>query len=298
MQLQTPPLPSNEAERLAALHDLNILDTPPESNFDAVCRTAAALFSVPTAVISLIDTDRQWFKASCGSDTDGSSRDVAFCAYAILSDDALVVEDATLDPRFASNPLVTGGARIRFYAGAPLILRSGIRLGSLCVIDTKPRTFSELQRTQLEDLALIVVSQIELHRARRISDAALEERTHAEALIRASERRYRMAHAALERTADLLRLAQEAAGAGIWEWDLDEAVARNSPESAQMLGLSCEASSTEWINISVAEWAARVHPDDLDQVRDAHEVALREGGTYKVEYRVKLPVASTAIAGS
>ena len=221
-----PPLPPNEAERLAALRDLRILDTAPEAHFDAVCSTAAALFSVPIALISLIENDRQWFKAKCGLAADGTSRDVAFCAYAILSDDVLVVEDATADPRFARNPLVTGEPGIRFYAGAPLVLRSGIRLGTLCIIDTKPRTFSEAQRTQLEDLARIVVAHIELHRARLALKAALEERTNSQALIAASEERYRTAHGTLEQTTDLLRLAQEAAGAGIWHWSLDEAWSR------------------------------------------------------------------------
>ena len=90
-----PPLPPNEAERLAALRDLRILDTSPEAHFDAVCKSAAAMFSVPIAVVTLIDSDRQWFKAKCGIDAEGTGRDVAFCSYAILSDDVLVVEDAT-----------------------------------------------------------------------------------------------------------------------------------------------------------------------------------------------------------
>ena len=272
-----PPLPPNEAERLAALRDLRILDTAPEAHFDAVCRNAAALFSVPMALVSLIESDRQWFKAKCGIDAEGTGRDVAFCAYAILSDDVLVVEDVTRDPRFADNSLVTGEPGIRFYAGAPLILRSGIRLGTLCIIDTKSRSFSDVQKSQLQDLARIVVAHIELHRGRLAAEAALEERTRSEALIKASEERYRIAHSTLEQTTDLLRLAQEAAGAGIWQWNMDEQVGRNSPESARMLGFDCEQGSTAWVDISSAEWAARVHPDDLAQVREAHTSALREG---------------------
>ncbi len=286
MGIHVPPLPPNEAERLASLRDLRILDTVPEAHFDAVCSTAAALFSVPMTSIALIDSDRQWFKAKCGITADGTSRDVAFCAYAILSDDALVVEDATADPRFAHNPLVTGEPSIRFYAGAPLVLRSGIRLGTLCIIDTKPRTFSDAQRTQLEDLARIVVAHIELHRGRLVAEAALEERTRSQALIVASEERYRAAHAKLERTADLLRMAQEAAGAGVWEWSLDEDMVRLSPESARMYGLPCGQGDTAWIEVNVAELARRMHPSDLAQMRAVYRDALRHHTTYRLEYRV------------
>ncbi|WHQ70090.1 sensor domain-containing phosphodiesterase [Methylorubrum extorquens] len=285
MGKHVPPLPLNETERLAALHDLRILDTAPEAHFDAVCSTAAALFSVPMTLVSLIDIDRQWFKAKCGITVDGTPRDLAFCAYAILNDDALVVEDATTDPRFANNPLVTGEPGIRFYAGAPLVLRSGIRLGTLCIIDTKPRSFSEAQRTQLEDLAEIVVAHIELHRKQLAVQAALEERTRAQEDILKARK-------ALEETTDLLRLAQEAAGAGIWHWSLGEDVVRNSPESARMLGFSVEPGSADWIDISKAEWAEWVHPDDLAMVRAAHVAALRDDTVYKVEYRVRLPEGS------
>ena len=287
-----PPLPPNEGERLAALRDLRILDTAPEAHFDAVCSTAATLFSVPIALISLIESDRQWFKAKCGIAADGTSRDIAFCTYAILEDDVLVVEDATRDPRFTHNPLVTGEPGIRFYAGAPLILRSGIRLGTLCIIDTKPRTFSASQITQLEGLARIVVAHLELHRARLAAEAALAERARSEALISASEERYRAAHATLKQTADLLRLAQEAAGAGIWQWNLHEGGTRNSPESARMLGFPCEGGSTDWIDIGIDEWAARVHPDDLARIKAKHAAALRDGSAYKVEYRVPESVGS------
>ena len=159
------PLVANETERLAVLRDLNILDTAPEAHFDAVCSTAAALFSVPIAHISLVDSDRQWFKAKCGIEAEGTSRDVAFCAYTILSDDALVVEDATKDQRFARNPLVTGEPGIRFYAGVPLTLRPGIRPGTLCLVDTVPRTFSPKQREQLHSLARIVEAHLRLHEA-------------------------------------------------------------------------------------------------------------------------------------
>ncbi len=155
---------------------------------------------------------------------------------------------------------MTGEPGIRFYAGAPLVLRTGIRLGTLCIIDTKPRSFSEVQRTQLEDLARIIVAHVELHRKQLAIQAALEERNRTQVdIIKARK--------ALEETTDLLRLAQEAAGAGIWHWSLAEDVVRNSPVSALMLGFAVEPGAADWIDISTADWEARVHPDDLAMVR-------------------------------
>jgi len=157
------PIAPNEAERLSALRSLKVLDTPAESHFDAVCRAAQALFSVPVVLVSFMDENRQWFKAKCGLNVDGTARDVAFCNYALLSDSVFVVEDATIDERFANNPLVTGGMGIRFYAGAPLTLSPGIRVGTLCIIDMVPRAFSEEQARQLQDLAEIVIAHLRLY---------------------------------------------------------------------------------------------------------------------------------------
>ena len=130
-----------------------------------VTRLAVAFFDVPIALVSLVDTDRQWFKSRFGLDTTETAREVAFCDHTIRAAEVLVVEDATLDPRFSNNPLVTGEPGIRFYAGAPLILQSGEALGSLCIIDRSPRAFTPGQREQLQDLAALVVAQIDLHRA-------------------------------------------------------------------------------------------------------------------------------------
>ena len=163
------PVPDNEEERLAALQRYAILDTPPEVAFDRLTALAARLFEVPVALISLVDEERQWFK-SCGGTCRGSlpaetSREIAFCAYTILSQEVLVVEDARLDPRFAENPLVTGPMGLRFYAGAPLVLSDGNVLGSLCLLDFTPRSFTARQRQSLQDLAAGVVSELELRRA-------------------------------------------------------------------------------------------------------------------------------------
>lgn len=153
-------LPENEAERLAALHALLILDSPPEQRFDNIVEFAAAEFDVPIAVVTLVAAERQWFKARVGIDVCETGRDVAFCAHAILTPDILVVPDAQLDPRFSGNPHVTGPANVRFYAGAPLILPSGMRLGTLCLVDSRPRTLDAMELSILATLRDLVVREL------------------------------------------------------------------------------------------------------------------------------------------
>ncbi len=174
-------LPPNEAERLAALRRYAILDTEPDACFDRIVRLAARQFRVPIALVSLIDEDRQWFKATCGLDATESPRDLAFCAHAILGDDVLLVPNATQDPRFASNPFVVDGLKIRFYAGAPLITPDGHKLGTLCLVDTLPRgDFSTHDQALLTDLAAVVVDQIEMRYATSEVLAEMETRIQAE----------------------------------------------------------------------------------------------------------------------
>jgi GAF domain-containing protein len=139
-----------------------VLDTLPEAGFDALTRRAADSFDVPIALISLIDDRRQWFKSRVGLDALETPREDAFCIHAIQAPgDVMVVRDATQDARFAANPLVTGDPGIRFYAGAPLVTRAGHALGTLCVIDRRPRTLTHDQVEQLRALAAQVVDQLE-----------------------------------------------------------------------------------------------------------------------------------------
>ena len=154
-----------ERQRLHALQSFEILDTPAEPQFDRIVKIAANSLNMPISLISLVDAERQWIKARAGLDAAETPRSLAFCGLAIEDDDLMVVEDAAADRRFADNPLVTGAPHIRFYAGAPLKSREGYRLGALCVIDRKPRSLSAQHRTMLEDLAAIVVDELELHRA-------------------------------------------------------------------------------------------------------------------------------------
>lgn len=156
------PLPPEEAERLAALRRYGLLDADPEAEFDRLARLAARLLNAPIAMVSLVDVNRQFLMARCGLDRRETSRDVAFCAHAILHDDILEVTDAQQDPRFAGNPLVTDPPFLRYYAGKPLVDRTGYRLGTLCIIDTVPRPpLTADQRAVLADLAAVVMDLIE-----------------------------------------------------------------------------------------------------------------------------------------
>lgn len=156
-------LSEREDERISALQAAHILDSDPSPEFDAAVAVVRDLLRVPICLVSLVDTNRQWFKARCGLDVNETGRDVAFCTYAILSDDVLVVENATLDPRFRDNPLVTGDPHIRFYAGAPLLMSPGVALGTLCAIDTEPRTMGRSEMLMLQRLAKIVTGLIRGH---------------------------------------------------------------------------------------------------------------------------------------
>jgi GAF domain-containing protein len=158
------PLPKNETARLEALSQYQILDTDPEEVFDDITRLAAYICQTPIAVISLVDRDRQWFKARVGLGPAETSRDCAFCAHAILEDTPMVIPDALADIRFADNPLVTAEPYIRLYAGAPLITPEGFRLGTLCVIDRVSRTLDPGQIAVLRMLANQVMAQLDLRR--------------------------------------------------------------------------------------------------------------------------------------
>jgi two-component sensor histidine kinase len=160
------PVPVNEKQRLAALQSYKILDTLPEPSFDRITATAARLFAAPIAVVSLVDRDRQWFKAKLGIDAQETSRDSSFSTHALLESKPMVVCDATRDVRFQSNPMVTGERCIRFYVGAPLRNAQGLALGTLSVLDTVPREApSENLLASLSDLAFLAVEQMEFHSA-------------------------------------------------------------------------------------------------------------------------------------
>lgn len=152
-----------EDERVAALKDYGVMDTAPHPSFDAVTKAAQLAFDTPIALISLVDDTRQWFKSCIGLDVAETPREISFCTHAIGQMEVYVVPDATKNPLFQDNPLVTGPPHIRFYAGAPLVDCEGYALGTLCVIDTKPRQFPAKDRQTLAALGQCAINAITLH---------------------------------------------------------------------------------------------------------------------------------------
>jgi diguanylate cyclase (GGDEF)-like protein len=157
--VKTPSIPTDEKKRIEKLHSLQVLDTLPEERFERLTRMAKQMFNVPIALVSLVDENRQWFKSCIGLDVCETSREISFCGHSILEKSVFIVADATLDSRFSDNPLVTDEPHIRFYAGCPLQV-SGHRLGTLCIIDTRPRTFGEKYISLLKDLAAMVECEL------------------------------------------------------------------------------------------------------------------------------------------
>ena len=184
-----PPIPQSEKARLEALYRYQILDTPPEAAFQAIAKLAARLTGTPIALISFVDANRQWFKARVGFGEQETERCISFCGYTILNDDVLEVTDTTDDDRFVDNPLVIKPPGIRYYAGAPIVTREKLILGSLCVIDTVPRAPLSIEdRQALRDLAALIVDQLELRvafkeRAEFFSNLAHEIRSFLQAVL-------------------------------------------------------------------------------------------------------------------
>lgn len=156
----SPGTPINERRRVASLHRLRILDTPPEQRFDRYARLAQKLFDVPMVLITFVDSDRQWFKSRLGLEITETPRDLSICGHTILQKEPFVVNDATKDSRFSDNPYVTGKLGLRFYAGCPLTLQSGDSIGTLCILDTKPRALDQEALESLSEIATMVTDEL------------------------------------------------------------------------------------------------------------------------------------------
>lgn len=257
-------MPANEAERLAALHRYQILDTPPEAAFDRITALAARLFNVPIALVSLVDESRAWFKSSFGFDASEVPRDDTICSIALLYDDVFVVPDTRLDERLICNPLVQQEPGLRFYAGAPLLTSSGFNLGTLCLLDMQPRDpFTPEQKRLLADLAAIVVDELEL----RLSVYQIAQQ-----------------EAALRDHASRLEMVQQATQSGSWDWDFVANIAYVSPQYSIIFGLAPETSSS-----SYEQWLGQVHPDDRDRVLEHVSQVIRQGQGYSIQYRILHP---------
>lgn len=238
--MTTYPIPPNENERLNVLHALNLLDTPPEEVFDRITRLVARVLDVPIALVSLVDTDRQWFKSRVGLDAIETPRELAFCAHAIVQTSPMIVPDATLDERFADNALVTSNPNIRFYAGVPLRSVSGLSIGTLCAIDSKPRKLNADEINILIDLAAVISKEVQMREAMILSQATSE-----------------LAKKAVETIEARFRTVFERAGVGIALVAPDGGWLRVNDALCQIVGYSQD----ELVKLTFQDIT---HPDDLD----------------------------------
>lgn len=184
-EADSAPRPVNEPARLEALHSYQVLDTDPESVFTELAQLSALICGTPMSLVSLIDEERQWFKAQVGINVRETPREHAFCQYAMRAGDVYEIPDATADARFANNPFVTGAPHVRFYAGAPLLTPDGHRLGTLCALDTVPRQLSPDQRDALRMLARQVMAHLEWRRTQLQLE---EERQKLDGVLRLANR--------------------------------------------------------------------------------------------------------------
>lgn len=244
--------PSNENERLANLRSYQILDTPPSPRFDQLVELAAEICQMPMSLVTLIDAERQWFKARVGIDVDETPRELAFCAHAILDPEPLIIPDATQDARFEDNAFVLNDPQVRFYAGIPLQSPQGYALGTLCVVDMKPRELTPFQLSVLKRLAAQAMDMLELHRLMFVNH---EQRARYE-------------------------LALESAEVGLWELPEREGeTGWCTPQLYRLLGYSDGE-----VDFGPEALRQRLHPDDA---RVADLLPLKQGDGLRGEYRLR-----------
>jgi PAS domain S-box-containing protein len=264
-------LPANELERLEALRRYDILDTGAEQDFDDITLLASHICNTPIALISLVDQDRQWFKSRVGETATETPRDVAFCAHGILQPEVFEVPDALDDQRFARNPLVTSGPKIRFYAGAPLVTPGGQAVGMLCVNDQVPRELSAAQKTALQALSRQVVAQLELRNSLKELRHQIAERNAAEQAVRESEEKFRQLAANISDV--------------FWMTTPDfQQVLYLSPAYERIWGRSPERLFTHF-----HEWVDAIHPDDRTQLVADMAGLVRGESNAEVEFRIIRP---------
>lgn len=239
--MKQPPKPENESQRQAALDESGLLNAANEERFDRITRLACRMFSVPIALVSLVDRERQWFKSCQGLSASETPRGISFCGHAILSNEPLIVENALEDERFFDNPLVSGAPHIRFYAGIPLHTKKGFRIGTLCLIDSKPRDFSPDDVSLLRDMGSTVESIIHIDEDQR------QSKTSYESALLDSERR--------------ARLVVEGTGVGTWQWNVQTGETVFNSRWAEIVGYTLE----ELEPISIDTWMGLAHPDDWAQ---------------------------------
>ena len=254
--MKTPPVPENETQRQEALDETGLLSSGADPRFDRITRLASDLFSVPIALVSLIDRDRQWFKSRQGLEATETPRDISFCGHAIHDSEPLVIEDALEDERFDDNPLVCGEPDIRFYAGSPLHTANGFRLGTLCLIDRKPRSFSEADTAKLKDLAGMVEDLIQADTSRRNEYLSLET--------------------SLSNVQRRMELVVQGMDLGTWQYNVQTGETIFNERWAGMLGYTLE----ELEPTSIETFGALTHPEDSALV----DAALKEHFSHKSDH--------------
>ena len=256
MELDQATARWNEDDRLKALEAYEVLDTPQEEAFEDIAKVAALVCNVPISAVNFLAADRQWFKAEIGLGIRETPLDISICAHAILQPGLFVVPDTTLDERFKNNPLVTGDPKLRFYAGALLETPEGLPLGTMCVLDYKPRTLTEQEGFVLKTLARQVMTQLDLRRA-------LKEKNKSE---------------------ERLTLALEASGfVGTWDWDIASRRVFADPRFVSIFG-----GERKWTEegAPVGEYIKAIHPQDLAKVKSSLAHAVETGDFFQVEYRL------------
>ncbi|EKO3884934.1 PAS domain S-box protein, partial [Vibrio metschnikovii] len=250
--MQIPPLPEEESERQKTLDKTGLLNSGSEARFDRITRLAQQIFSVPIALISLVDRDRQWFKSRQGLDALQTPREISFCGHAILNSEVFVIENALVDQRFCDNPLVMGAPDIRFYAGAPLHSTKGYRIGTLCLIDSQPRSFSSKQRSMLKDLAATI-----------------------EALIQAEElSNERLGKLTAQLPGVVYQFQRFASGKITFPF--------SSPQILDLYGITPEQAAQD-----ASPAFERIHPDDLQAISDSIEHSANTLEYWQATYRVR-----------
>ncbi|HEY9627177.1 MAG TPA: ATP-binding protein [Coleofasciculaceae cyanobacterium] len=266
------PLPGNEAERLAALHRYNILDTPPEAGFDRITKLAARLFNMPIALISLVDKSRAWFKSCVGFDANEVPRDNTLCSFAVLADKPLIVPDTRLDDRFVCNPFVQAEPGVRFYAGAPLISQDGFNLGTLCLLDSQPHDpLAPEQQATLVDLAAMVVDELELRLAAQ--------------KIAQSEEKYKQAESQLRELYVQLETALAAGAVSTYRWNIPDDRLTVSAALAHLFNVDVAEATTT--GLPIEQFTQSIHEEDRPRVTAAIQQAIATGDVYLAEYRVQ-----------
>ncbi|WP_051661299.1 EAL domain-containing protein [Bosea sp. 117] len=266
----TYPVPEKEAERLANLHALGIIDSAPSSGMEGVCALACEMLGVPFACVGLVDRDRQWLKARVGFEPEGTSREHSFSGWTIMGDELLVVPDARVDPRFATNIYVTGEPHIRFYVGAPIAVRPGLNVGSLCVFGTEPRELKPREADLVRHLANIVSDQFRLHEATRRAKLELEHRRTSQGLLEMQSRE-------LWRRQTLLGQTERLARVGGWEFDKGAQRLTWSDGVYRIYGLNPNKSPS--LDLALSHFP----PEARSQLQRRLDAALQNGETFDVE---------------